>query len=54
MFGITRRHTIDHAPAFPRPAFRFPDGTPMPVYAEEEGADEPTDERSSESQTPSS
>lgn len=35
MFRITRRHSLDHAPAFPSPTFRFPDGTAMPIYAEE-------------------
>jgi hypothetical protein len=44
MFRITRGHTIQHAPAFPSPAFRFPDGTPIPIYAEDEhdGAPEST------------
>lgn len=38
MFGITHRHTVDHAPAFPNPSLRFPDGTPLPISAGEEEA----------------
>lgn len=36
MFRITRGITIQPEPAFPNPALRFPDGTPIPIYAEEE------------------
>lgn len=50
MFGITHRHTVDHAPAFPNPSLRFPDGTPIPIYAGEEQPadtkDQPTPDES--------
>ena len=36
MFRITRGSHIQHAPAFPSPAFRFPNGTPVPIYAEDD------------------
>jgi hypothetical protein len=50
MFGITHRHTVDHAPAFPNPSLRFPDGTPLPISAgEEESADK--DDQPAEEET---
>lgn len=55
MFRITRGHTIQHAPAFPNPALRFPDDTPLPIYRDDErpeesaAADQPTSEAASES-----
>ncbi len=36
MFRITRGILIQHAPAFPVPALRFPDGSPMPIYGDDE------------------
>lgn len=41
MFRITRGISIDHAPAYPSPVLRFPDGTPIPIYVESERAPEP-------------
>ena len=41
MFRITRGITIEHAPAFPNPCLRFPDGTPLPIYGDDEPADAP-------------
>jgi hypothetical protein len=34
MYRITRGSQIQHAPAYPSPAFRFPDGVPIPIYLE--------------------
>lgn len=48
MFRITRGITIDHAPAFPNPSLRFPDGTPLPIYADDEPADAPDQPRPSD------
>lgn len=36
MYRITRGSHIQHAPAFPSPALRFPNGASLPIYAEEE------------------
>lgn len=36
MFRINRGSHIQHAPAFPSPALRFPDATALPIHAEEE------------------
>jgi hypothetical protein len=36
MYRITRGSHIQHAPAFPSPTLRFPNGTTLPIYAEEE------------------
>lgn len=51
MFGITHRHTLDYAPAFPRPVFRFPDGTPLPIHAGDEEATHARREQPSDAPT---
>jgi hypothetical protein len=53
MFRITRGITIDHAPAFPNPALRYPDGTPLPVYRDGKPAEESAfGDRAAEDQPP--
>jgi hypothetical protein len=47
MFRITRGNHIQHGPAYPSPVFRFPDGTPIPIYADmdpDEAENAPPDE----------
>jgi hypothetical protein len=41
MFRITRGISIEPAPAYPSPALRFPDSTPIRIYAEDERAPQP-------------
>lgn len=50
MFRITRGISIDHAPAYPSPAFRFPNGTPISIHAEDERAPQPDDTPKEEEQ----
>lgn len=50
MFRITRGISIDHAPAYPSPALRFPDSTPIRIYAEDERAPQPDDPAKEEEQ----
>ena len=50
MFRITRGISIEPAPAYPSPALRFPDVTPIPIYAEDERAPEPDDTAKEEEQ----
>lgn len=47
MYRITRGSHIQHAPAFPSPALRFPNGTPLPIYVDE--ADEAEKQPAAES-----
>lgn len=51
MFGITRRHVLDHAPAFPNPCLRFADGARIPVFAEEEPATPPIERAAASDRT---
>lgn len=53
MYRITRGTHIQHAPAFPSPALRFPNGTPIPIYVGEASTEHSAPEAQPENQASS-